>query len=1219
MANIKQLMALGADTLRQLGADAGLTFPVGMKTSQMAMQLSQSAASGWMEQHSDMGYGSSYDDDNSAVLGGTSDMLSDAANVARQIYESGFGTAFHNAMGSGDLKHLSVLETYLGKLGASPQDVWMHMPKPSELDRNFSFGELKSYMQNTLPTHQDLMTPLAGHYAGDFMSEYSTPNGLVSDVYDGLAGMYLNRGAYADKSLYQSDLNHVSSLLASQMGGQFHEVAAVTGMGGKASYMSILPQIGDPSIARHVAHPREGLTKSGFPMSAAHTQVGSSGQYSLVASLTGRPETKGPYSEEVYGKVNDALKGLAGSYKGGREVGMAAFRTGFSDEDLMMDAATKHISIEDARSGMANLDSDDFRARGTFDSIINNNYDQFESEIRSTYDPAASARSFASETSGSTNFTMLPGSSFTTDSDPTDYNAARSRREQAAYADFDAASAPNFEPAPEPKVKYHRDIKQGTPEWLAMRQNYDITGSTVGSLLGSNKYTTMQKRVAEMEGLYPTSRETNNAFTQRMFAKGHATEAAARPRVEQEFGINIEEVGAITNSAYPDMMYSPDGLIGEDALWEHKNPERAGKFADLNAGDHKDYYDQIQLGMHLSGRSRTLFSQTIGNQTKSEWFNADPDWFENNKERLASISGRREAVRDYQAKNYEQFADDMQHAGDDKEAKRILNRYRRGAQNAAKGDNSEFAPSNAEQYQEAVVPSSSTGMSIAASGGLSPMAQAVKDGLVAAKEEEKSKGATGGQQADADFDDLGSPKGWNAASLRRSLADDENIAGGGGRGNGGGGGKEPPSPWDAIGNGVAGGSLSSAGSGIATALSMNPWGRAAVVAYGATQIADEVAGKVNDSLGAAEDAGVSNPVQYASQMQGMEMMGLSETQAANVTNRTHFAYGSLLNGDASSSVGMITALRGLINIGDIRQSQGDPVALAAIIRQRGQARGWGQARISAALQSAGLGGMGRTYGREDEQAQADAVRDRGAYTNTDDSVRDAKGLQASRMAASPAYLAQREGFERGSTLIGGYRDSIDGVRKSAGDISFIEGQESGGRDYTADGEVLTSSSGARGRMQVLPSTARNPGYGIKPSDGSLEDDARVGREYYGKLVDVNHGDKRKAMAAYTDGQGTVDKAVKGFGADWLAHMPKQAQNRVSQYDAWSRTSNQSQTGADGFTRGGLSYGQTSAPTNINVQIDATIVGQTSKATVQATGGQTTTVQQNIGHGQNQRR
>lgn len=1218
MADIKQLMALGADTLRQLGADAGLTFPAGMKTSQMAMQLSQSVASGWMEQHNDLGLGTGFDEDYGQVLGGTSDMLSDAANVARQIYESGFGTSFHNAMGSGDLKHISVLETYLSKLGASPQDVWMHMPKPSELDRSHSFNELKSYMQNTLPTHQDLMTPLAGHYAGDFMAEYSTPNGLVSDVYEGLAGMYLNRGAYADRSLYQSDLNHVSSLLASQMGGQFHEVAAVTGMGGKASYMSILPQIGDPSIARHVAHPREGLTKSGFPMSAAHTQVGSSGQYSLVASLTGRPETKGKYSEEVYGKVNDALKGLASSYKGGNEVGMAAFRTGFSDEDFMMDAVTKHIGVEDARSGMANLDSDDFRARGTFDSIVNNNYDRFESEVRSTFDPAAGARTFGGDSSGVTDFTMLPGSGFTTETDPTNYNAARSRREQTAYAEFDAASAPNFEPAPEPKVKIHRDIKQGTPEWLAMRQKYDITGSTVGSLLGSNEYTTMQKRVAEMEGLYSTSREANNEFTQRMFAKGHAAEAAARPRVEQQFGINIEEVGAITNSAYPDMMYSPDGLIGEDALWEHKNPERAGKFADLKAGEHKDYYDQIQLGMHLSGRNKTLFSQTIGNETRSEWFNADPDWFDNNKERLASISGRRQAVRDYQAQNYEQFADDLQNAGDDKEAKRILNRYRRGAQNAAKGDNSDFAPSNAEHYQEAVVPSSSTGLSVGASGGLSPMAQAVKDGLIAAKEEEKSKGAgVGGQQADADFDDLGSPRGFSNQDLQRNLAEDG--SGGGGRRGNGGGGSGGRDPWDSVAGGIAGGSLSSAGSGIATALSMNPWGRAAVVAYGAAQITDEVAGRINDSLGAAEDAGVSNPVQYASQMQGMEMMGLSESQAANVANRTHFAYGSLLNGDASASVGMITALRGLVNISDIRQTQGDPVALAAIIRQRGQARGWGQARISAALQSAGLQGMGRTYSRGDEQEQADAVRDRGAWTSTDDSVRAAKGLQASRSASSPGYMAQREGFENGSSLIGSYRDAIDGVRKSAGDISFIEGEESGGRDYTPDGEVVTSSSGARGRMQVLPSTARDPGYGIKPSDGSLEDDARVGREYYGKLVGVNGGDKRKAMAAYTDGQGTVDNAVKEHGADWLSFMPKQAQDRVSKYDAWSRTSGQSQTGADGFTRNGLSYGQSQGQTNINVQIDATVNGQGSRATVQATGGQTTTVQQNIGHGQNQRR
>ena len=48
-------------------------------------------------------------------------------------------------------------------------------------------------------------------------------------------------------------------------------------------------------------------------------------------------------------------------------------------------------------------------------------------------------------------------------------------------------------------------------------------------------------------------------------------------------------------------------------------------------------------------------------------------------------------------------------------------------------------------------------------------------------------------------------------------------------------------------------------------------------------------------------------------------------------------------------------------------------------------------------------------------------------------------------------------------------------------ISHILKKESGGKDFDKEGKPLTSSSGAKFAMQVLPSTARDPGFGIKPA------------------------------------------------------------------------------------------------------------------------------------------
>lgn len=1207
MANLKELMGMEPSVLQELGLRSGLTFPPGMRKSAMASQLANAAATGWMEQNQELMSGS-LDEGYEDVVGsyGTSAMLSDAARAAQMIHGAGYGNTFHEAMGSGGSQHLGVIETYLHQLGATPEDVWMHLPKMNQDEPTRHFKSLQAYMRDTLVGHQDIMRALPDHHAGDIMAPYQTKeSGNVGEAFNSLASLYLDTNKYTSQMAYQDDLDGVSRILEKTMGHGFKEVAYIAATGGKAGYMQTLPQIGDPSIAEHVRHPAVGYAKDGFPMDAEIPRFGEP-RYSLTASLTHMPEVKGPASESAYNQIKTIVSGLAGRYNGEtdkvtgrrREGYMDVYKDKFSDRDLILDSASRYSDAFDVQSGYNNLDPDERTGniaynRENIQSVINNNFDVMEAGQKSTFDPAPAATNRVAPSNSSQDFVMLPGSGFQADfGSPT----SRQSRQRAQQPEFNG----DLDRDP---VTYHRNIKQGSDEWLRMREGYDITGSQVGTLLGNGSYTTMQKKIAEMEGLYPTSRDTNSEFAQQMFARGHASEASARPRVESQFGINIEEVGAITNSNYPNMMYSPDGLIGDDALWEHKNPNVTKKFANLKAGEHQDYMDQIQLGMHLSGRSKTLFSQTVGNNTQSEWIDADPEWYDKNKDQLDSIAGRREAVRNYTTGNQKFYEDALAGAEDDRQRNLITRRYRLGAQRAAKGEASEF-------IHDDDVQTPGTGLSISGSGGLSnPMAGAVKEGILAAQEENKSKGNTGSgdNRADADFDDLGSPRGWNASSLRRDLADE----GGGGSG-GGGGGRKPPSPFDAITGGIAGGSMASAGSGVANALSMTPWGRAAVIAYGGVQIASEMADKVNDSLGAAQDAGMSNPVAYAAQMQGMEMMGLSERQAANVTNTTHNAYGSLLNGDPSAAARIVRETRGLVTIGEILSTQGDSVALSALISERGHARGWGQARISAAMSSAGLEGMGRTYERSAAQDEADGVRDRGNWTSTRDAVNSAETLQSGRMAASPAYLAQRKTFENGDGIMDGAAGVVNGVRRLTGDSSldFIRDKESGNRDFTPDGEVMTSPSGARGRYQILPSTAAKPGYGLTPSDGSLEDDARLAEQYYQKLVQVNGGDERKAMAAYTDGQGRLETAMGKYGSDWLNHMPKQAQDRVRAWDDHVSRSKQSQQGADGFTRNGQSYGQAVPPVTIKVDIKAQVNNQSTSATVTSTNGQTVTQQIN---------
>lgn len=105
--------------------------------------------------------------------------------------------------------------------------------------------------------------------------------------------------------------------------------------------------------------------------------------------------------------------------------------------------------------------------------------------------------------------------------------------------------------------------------------------------------------------------------------------------------------------------------------------------------------------------------------------------------------------------------------------------------------------------------------------------------------------------------------------------------------------------------------------------------------------------------------------------------------------------------------------------------------------------------------------------------------------------------------------------------------------------------ESGNRDYRSDGSAVTSPVGARFAMQVMPATARAPGFGLRPADpNNAADMNRLGREYRAKMQGRYGGDLSKMWAAYNAGPGRVDNAVKKYGNRWLDYMPKETRDYV---------------------------------------------------------------------------
>jgi hypothetical protein len=117
-------------------------------------------------------------------------------------------------------------------------------------------------------------------------------------------------------------------------------------------------------------------------------------------------------------------------------------------------------------------------------------------------------------------------------------------------------------------------------------------------------------------------------------------------------------------------------------------------------------------------------------------------------------------------------------------------------------------------------------------------------------------------------------------------------------------------------------------------------------------------------------------------------------------------------------------------------------------------------------------------------------------------------------------------------------------------IPITAATESNNRDFGPNGRPVTSSAGAKYKMQVMPATARKPGFGIRPAQSDTpEEYNRVGVELLGKLTEKYGGDVSKAWAAYNAGSGRVDNAVRKHGDNWLAKMPAETRNYVAKNTA----------------------------------------------------------------------
>lgn len=118
---------------------------------------------------------------------------------------------------------------------------------------------------------------------------------------------------------------------------------------------------------------------------------------------------------------------------------------------------------------------------------------------------------------------------------------------------------------------------------------------------------------------------------------------------------------------------------------------------------------------------------------------------------------------------------------------------------------------------------------------------------------------------------------------------------------------------------------------------------------------------------------------------------------------------------------------------------------------------------------------------------------------------------------------------------------------SGGLFAKLVNTESGGKHLDPNGNLLTSSAGAKGITQVMPKTGGDPGYGVTPlQDQSVGEYLRFGHDYLNAMM-KHFGNQEQALAAYNAGPGRVEDAIQksiSKGGDWKQYLPQETRNYV---------------------------------------------------------------------------
>lgn len=164
-------------------------------------------------------------------------------------------------------------------------------------------------------------------------------------------------------------------------------------------------------------------------------------------------------------------------------------------------------------------------------------------------------------------------------------------------------------------ITYHRDLIQGSEEWLAQRCGL-LTASEMKHIITPTlKVANNDKTRAHA---FELAFQRITGFVEPQYVsdsmlRGQEEEFYARQAYAEHYA-KVDEIGFITNASLGFTIgYSPDGLVGDDGLIEIKS--RAGKYqVQTIASDEvpEDFVIQIQTALLVTGRKWLDFVSYCG-------------------------------------------------------------------------------------------------------------------------------------------------------------------------------------------------------------------------------------------------------------------------------------------------------------------------------------------------------------------------------------------------------------------------------------------------------------------------------------------------------------------------------------------------------------------------------------------------------------------------------